>query len=263
MIISDFVNSDYINPNQFAKKYNDNNPFPHIVFDNFFKKELIEKVLLEFPDLSKLKDKFNFTNINESKFTSKGMKDLSYSAFNLISILNSDVFLNYLQTLTGIKEKLFSDPYLVGGGYHEIKKDGFLEVHADFNKYNDANMDRRINLLLYLNHNWDPSWNGNLQLYDKKNLKEPIKMIPPEFNRCVIFSTTSYTFHGHPEKLNCPEDTTRKSIALYYYSYGRPLNEISKTHGTVFRKDNNFIKDIVKDITPPIVSRFFKKNLKK
>ena len=109
----------------------------------------------------KLSNKLNFKTQNEIKLTSIGMEDLSPSAFKLISFLNSDIFLIYLQKLTGIKEKLFSDPYLLGGGYHEIKKGGFLDVHADFNKYKDVNLDRRINLLLYLNHDWNVEWNGN------------------------------------------------------------------------------------------------------
>ena len=102
----------------------------------------------------------------------------SYS-FSILSAfaLNSDIFLTYLQKLTGIKEKLFSDPYLLGGGYHEIKKGGFLDVHADFNKYKDVNLDRRINLLLYLNRDWNIEWNGNLGLYNKNNLKSPEKII--------------------------------------------------------------------------------------
>ena len=69
---------------------------------------------------------------------------LAFTSVSITGFLSFDVFLNYLQTLTGIKEKLFSDPYLIGGGYHEIKKDGFLEVHADFNKYNDIILFKNI-----------------------------------------------------------------------------------------------------------------------
>ena len=103
------------------------------------------------------------------------------------------------------------------------------------------------------------NWNGNLQLYNKDNLKKPEVKITPEFNRCVIFSTTSFTFHGHPEKLSCPENKSRKSLALYYYSKGRPKNEISRIHGTLFRNENKSIKEILKDFLPPVLTRLFKK----
>tara|TARA_B100000287_G_scaffold406753_1_gene431503 strand:- start:138 stop:932 length:795 start_codon:yes stop_codon:yes gene_type:complete len=258
-----YINAKYRLPQEFSETYSLNNPFPHIVFEDFINEDLINDVNKEFPDLLKLSNKLNFKTQNEIKLTSIGMEDLSPSAFKLISFLNSDIFLIYLQKLTGIKEKLFSDPYLLGGGYHEIKKGGFLDVHADFNKYKDVNLDRRINLLLYLNHDWNVEWNGNLGLYSKDDLKNPKKIIKPDFNRCVIFTTTSNTYHGHPEKLRCPDGTSRKSIALYYYSYGRPASEMAKTHGTRFRNDKNFFKDLIKDLLPPIISRNVKKLLKK
>ena len=81
------------------------------------------------------------------------MKNLSDTANQLISFLNNDIFLKYLQEITGIKEPLISDPYLSGGGYHEIKNGGVLKVHADFNRHPSLELDRRVNLLLYLNKN--------------------------------------------------------------------------------------------------------------
>jgi hypothetical protein len=59
--------------------------------------------------------------------------------------------------------------------------------------------------------------------------------ILPIFNRCVVFSTTSTSFHGHPEPLACPEGETRKSIALYYYSKERPAEERAGEHNTLFQ----------------------------
>ena len=43
----------------------------------------------------------------------------------------------------------------------------------------------------------------------------------------AIFSTTDFSNHGHPDPLLCPKERSRKSIALYYFSSGRPKNEIS------------------------------------
>jgi hypothetical protein len=55
------------------------------------------------------------------------------------------------------------------------------------------------------------------------------------FNRCVLFNTTDFSFHGHPDPLRCPEGMTRKSLALYYYSNGRLAGEISEAHTTLFQ----------------------------
>ena len=54
-----------------------------------------------------------------------------------------------------------------------------------------------------------------------------VKKISPEFNKMVIFSTTDFSNHGHPEPLNCLENLSRKSLALYYFSNGRPSSESS------------------------------------
>lgn len=260
MNIRHFLNNEYLDTETIRKRYVGNAPFPHIVLDNFISEDLIKRVLKEFPDLSNIQSKIEFKNQKEIKYASSGFSDISESALKLISFLNSDIFLEYLSKITGIDEPLISDPYLSGGGYHEIKRGGVLKVHADFNKHPKLNLDRRLNLLLYLNEDWSDEWGGFLELYDEKNLNEPKASIKPIFNRCVIFTTTSHTFHGHPEPLNCPELRSRKSIALYYFSTGRPKTESSHKHGTLFKeaKGEKFefkYKEFIKDFVPPIILR--------
>ena len=59
-----------------------------------------------------------------------------------------------------------------------------------------------------------------------------LSKILPLFNRCAIFSTTDFSFHGHPTPLTCPPDRSRQSLATYYYSNGRPEEELSDSHST-------------------------------
>ena len=262
-----YVQEKYRDVLPLKKIYKKNKPFPHIVLDNFFNEELINNVLNEFPDLSTVKNKRSFNEPKQIKFGSIGFENLSNSANKLISFLNNDIFLKYLQELSGIKETLISDPYLSGGGYHEIKNGGVLKVHADFNRHPSLELDRRVNLLLYLNKNWNEKWGGNLELYSPNNLDEPVVKVIPEFNRCVIFNTTSYTYHGHPEVISSPEGISRKSIALYYFSTGRPKSEVSKKHSTMWKevKGETFEPDpftvgkIIKQVTPPMIFDFIKK----
>jgi hypothetical protein len=180
--------------------------------------------------------------------------------------------LEFLQELTGINETLLPDPYLIGGGYHEIKPGGLLKVHADFNKHEMTMLDRRINLLVYLNKDWAESYGGHFELWDKK-MTRAYKKVLPVFNRIAIFSTTDFSYHGHPDALNCPPDRSRKSIALYYYSNGRPKSELSdKAHSTLFvnragisddtLKEPVTLKDVVREITPPIIYNTVKKMVK-
>lgn len=261
-----YIQDKHLNTKILKTKYERNRPFPHIVIDNFIENDFLNKILEEFPDLSTLKNNRSFNEHKQIKYGSIGFEDLSKNAFKLIAFLNSDIFIKYLQKITGIKEPLISDPYLSGGGYHELKNGGVLKVHADFNKHPLLDLDRRVNLLLYLNKNWDEKWGGNLELYSANNLDNPIVKVTPEFNRCVIFNTTSYTYHGNPENISCPSGLSRKSIALYYFSTGRPRNEISQNHSTMFKevRGETFkpkpltLSKIIKLITPPFIFNYLK-----
>ena len=221
-----------------SSSYKRARPFPHIVMRDFISDVVLDGVEKEFPDLRLLGGSTvkRFDNSREVKFASRGMGALSPHALILNSYLQSDLFLMWLNKLTGIEEPLISDPYLAGGGYHEILQGGFLKVHADFNKHPKLDLDRRLNLLIYLNRDWIPEWGGALQLFDE-TMDRPIQSIQPEFNTAVIFSTTSYTFHGHPDPLTCPSNKSRRSLAYYYFSTGRPENEVSVgAHSTIFKR---------------------------
>jgi Rps23 Pro-64 3,4-dihydroxylase Tpa1-like proline 4-hydroxylase len=269
MKLENYISQKYISALDLKPSYINNEPFEHIVMKDFFHPEILNKVYDEFPDLSNIKSKIEFANQKEIKLASSGFADISPSATKLIAFLNSNIFLEYLNIMTGIDEILISDPYLSGGGYHEIKKGGVLKIHADFNKHPKMDLDRRLNLLIYLNKDWNKDWNGNLELYEENNLAEPVKSIVPEFNTCVIFTTRSNTFHGHPDKLSCPENVFRRSIALYYFSIGRPVTENSDKHSTLFveSKGEQFsksgnLRNLAKDFFPPILFKVLKKIFK-
>ena len=218
------------------KEYINADPFPHIVLDNFFKDPILDLVLKEFPNnLDEVGYQFK-TKVEQKKYTLNKSSLLSDDTNNFINFLNSQIFLEFVQELTSIKEKLQADPYLEGGGLHELRNDGFLNIHADFNKHPSLNLDRRLNILIYLNKNWQEEFGGNLELWDK-NMTACKKKIIPIFNRMVIFSTTDFSYHGNPDKIKCSVGESRKSIAMYYYSNGRPAYEKKLgNHSTIFRK---------------------------
>ena len=224
----------------------------------------MESVLDEFPDLSQLKESVsNYNSGTELKYASEGMGPLSDSAFTLTSYINSGVMMDWLSDVTGINDSLISDPYLRGGGYHEIKRGGFLKVHADFNKHERYFIDRRLNLLIYLNKSWDRSWGGGLQFFDR-SMRRSLKTIYPDFNTAVLFTTTSETLHGHPDPLTCPVDRSGKSLAYYFYSAGEGLlGTESKRHTTLFyprqgeslQAGTRNVRAKINDFIPPILSR--------
>lgn len=262
---------------QLSSQYKKAHPFPYISIENFFNEETLGVVLEEFPDLSK-KDTIAHNNAREIKFGSKGETFFGDETKKFMHYLNSEPFLNFLQKLTGIEEQLIPDPYFLGGGQHEIKKGGLLKIHADFNKHAWTSLDRRVNVLVYLNVNWKEEYGGYLELWDKEMSCCEAKILP-KFNTLVIFSTTDFSFHGHPDALNCPDDRSRKSLALYYYSNGRPAEEINRnmhSHGTLFkaRKDNKedskafalsaySLGDILVKFLPPFVIKLGKRILRR
>ena len=223
---------------QEQQKYTNANPFPHIIIDNFFDENILNEILKEFPTNLELKGE-NYNNKAEKKLTLNNIEDLSITTVNFINFLNSSKFVKFLQKITNIKETLIPDPYLVGGGLHELRNNGFLNIHSDFNRHPQMKLDRRLNILIYLNKEWKNEYGGQLQLWDQ-NMKNCEKNIIPTFNRMVIFSTTDTSYHGNPIKVEHPENISRKSIAMYYYSNGRPHAENQLgDHSTIFRKRPN------------------------
>jgi hypothetical protein len=207
-------------------------PFPHIVTDNFLPAAIADRLLEEFPSPEKI-EWIRQTNPRSKKLSTEVLDEVGSFTYQLLNHFNSPAALRFLERLTGI-QALVPDPYFVGGGLHQIERDGYLKIHADFNMHPRLKLDRRINLLLYMNKDWKEEYGGHLELWDK-TMTKCVKKVLPVFNRCVVFSTLDWAFHGHPEPLTCPPGWTRKSVALYYYSNGRPAEEKSGDHGTLYQ----------------------------
>jgi 2OG-Fe(II) oxygenase superfamily len=152
-------------------------------------------------------------------------EDCDAFAREFFHFMNSRPMLQFLEALTGI-EALLPDPYFAGGGFHETTRGGKLGIHADFRINDQLHLQRRLNLLIYLNETWQDEWKGQLELWNKPMTECRVR-VSPLWNRCVVFSTDADTWHGHPDELQTPEGVTRRSIALYYYTASRNVyNEV-------------------------------------
>lgn len=199
--------------------YRDAGPFPHIVIENFLQDAPAEAAFAEFPAVSDA-GWIHYVHVNERKHGLNKMDLLPRSVQDIIRSLNSPAFLHYLSALTGIPG-LLPDESLEGGGVHQTRRRGFLNVHADFTVHpHRPHWRRRVNLIIYLNKDWQPEYGGELELWDR-GMKQAEQRIAPLFNRCVIFNTDDHSYHGVPDPVMCPEDMTRKSIALYYFTEER------------------------------------------
>lgn len=214
-------------------QYEAADPFPHVVMDDVFPERFLENVLAEFPGPDAI-DWKRFSDGTGRKLATRDESQLGPWTLALLHQLNSSRFLRVLEALTGIVG-LIPDPHLEGGGLHQIERGGYLKIHADFNKHERLRLDRRLNLLIYLNKDWNEDFGGHLELWTPQ-MDRCARKVLPIFNRCVVFSTTDCSYHGHPEPLACLESRTRKSIALYYYTNGRPEREMSRPHSTLYQR---------------------------
>jgi Rps23 Pro-64 3,4-dihydroxylase Tpa1-like proline 4-hydroxylase len=240
-------------------------PYPHIVLDDFFDPSLLDQVLSEFPKPGAIRWQ-QFDNEREIKLASAAESSFGPVTRLFLYHLNSITFLEFLGAVTGIPN-LISDPRFDGGGLHQIVRGGKLGIHADFNRHGTYNLDRRLNLLLYLNKDWREEYGGHLQLWNREMTRCEAKVLPI-FNRVMVFGTTDFTYHGHPDPLQCPEGVTRKSLALYYFSNGRPAEEVSGEHSTIFRARHaaefkltpaQRFRSLARDLLPPIIARRLQK----
>jgi hypothetical protein len=235
-----------------------NEPFSHIVIDDFFDPGAMDDVLTEVDalDQSKRFAKFLDRKTDHNKFAF--FPDVvGPNTARLAQCLNSGPFLAYLEKLTGISN-LIADPSYFGGGLHWINNGGYLEVHADFNHLKQYNLERRINLLLYFNKNWKDEYNGHLEMWDRATMTKR-KAVAPVFNRSVIFSTVKEALHGHPTPLSAPPGIARRSLALYYYT--NTWNPAEQAHTTLYHisqkhkvriRASRIVRGLLLDLIPPI-----------
>jgi Rps23 Pro-64 3,4-dihydroxylase Tpa1-like proline 4-hydroxylase len=215
-------------PNELHVRYAAAEPFPHIVIDDFLDSSVAESIATEL-EACDVDDWYRDDHPDQVlKRTMEDLDRIPSTTAEVLRFMNTDTALRFMSTLTGIHD-LQSDPTYLGGGVHVSLPGGRLQVHADFNIHPNSGMHRRVNALLFLNRDWDPGWQGQLELWSK-DLSSRAESIDPILNRLVVFTITDDAFHGVPETLDCPPDRKRFSLALYYYTKDRPEEEKAPFH---------------------------------
>ena len=247
---------------RFHQQYALAEPFPHIVLDDLIDEKILDLCLQEFPRISG--SQVGYHRIQENLKYEFKPETLSPPLRSLFYSFNSMPFVGFLENLTGIKG-LIPDPYFTGGGFHLVADGGHLNVHADFNRHPILGLERRINVLIYLNKDWKEEYGGCLELWDTA-MTRACERVVPLFNRCVVFNTSSGSFHGNPEPVKHPAKEPRRSIALYYYT--ATWEGSRREHSTQFKARPNSpdpfdfsvrAHEIVTDIMPPLLMRALRK----
>ncbi|MGH7330624.1 MAG: 2OG-Fe(II) oxygenase, partial [Polyangiaceae bacterium] len=218
-----------------AARFRKREPFRHVVIDDFFTREYCAQLLAQFPPFERGNARNEAGELG-NKSTIEKIRDLGPAFATLDDLVQSRAFLDLIGRITGIDNLLY-DPFYFGGGTHENRHGQDLDAHVDFNRHPLERWHRRLNLIVYLNHEWDSAWGGALELHsDPRAADDRVISIAPLFNRAVIFETTELSWHAFP-RIALPADKqalTRKSVALYFYTKERPADELADTHSTIY-----------------------------
>jgi hypothetical protein len=220
---------------RYAERFARRDPFRHVVIDDFFAPDYATRLLAEFPPF----ERGNARNENGEigrKSTIEKIRGLGPAYAMLDDLVKSPALLDLVGRITGIPHLLY-DPWYFGGGTHENRDGQDLDPHVDFNRHPVESWHRRLNLIVYFNHEWDDAWGGSLELHsDPRAPDDRITLVTPLYNRCVIFETTETSWHGFARIGRAPgmPPLSRKSIALYFYTKERPAEELADPHSTIY-----------------------------
>jgi hypothetical protein len=210
-------------------------PYPFFVVDELLEADAAREIAAAYPSFDQaLALGFAFSKVNERrKVQVTDAARFPDPVRRLHEALAGKEMLAALEEVTGVP-KLLADGALRGGGMHITSASGRLDVHADFNVLDgEPRMFRRLNILVYLNERWDPAWGGALELWNR-DVSRCERAVTPKLGRCVVFETSSTSFHGVTE-VRCPDDVQRQSFAAYYYTREAPTGWDGKVHSTVFK----------------------------
>lgn len=221
-----------------AQAFASAHPFPHMVVEQFLYPDAAERILQGYPAIEETTwDNSTTYKHQKGKFVKQSVQGTPIMPF--FEEAASPRFLAVLSRITGIQQ-LEPDPELFGAGLHQTRSGGFLDVHVDFNLHPTTQHYRRLNLLAYMNKEWQESYGGYLELWDMDK-RQCVKNIAPTFNRAVLFETSEISYHGHPLPMRLPQGVTRKSLSVYYYTAEKGERISPTFHNTRFQNTQGLV----------------------
>ncbi len=222
-----------------AREFREAAPFRHVVIPGFLDPLLAQQLLQSFP---RFEDRYALNEMGDvgGKAVRMDVRELSPAYRQLDACLQSREFLDFVSQVTGISDLLYDPDYIVGGT-HENRDGQSLDAHVDFNYHPRTKWHRRLNLIVYLNREWEDGWGGTLDLHSDPWTPQHNRTVrvAPLFNHAVIFETTETSWHGF-SAITLPHERkniSRKSFAVYLYTRERPPAETAPPHATIYVPD--------------------------
>jgi Rps23 Pro-64 3,4-dihydroxylase Tpa1-like proline 4-hydroxylase len=192
-------------------------PFDHCVIDEFFETDAAHALSQEFPPYHS-DDWFVYNNQIEHKKALNNWEKFPKATYQAFTLLQSPVLTDALADALG--EKIYVDHGLNGGGWHIHGTGGNLNPHLDYSIHPKMDLERVLNIIVYLSPELRVEHGGHLGLWahdeQKKAPGKLVKEVEPRFNRAILFNTTQNSWHGMSRKLSVPDGIYRKSLAIYY-----------------------------------------------
>jgi hypothetical protein len=210
-------------------------PFGHVTVDDFLDSAFCKQLISEFPAFDERRARNEMGEVGRKATVPEiGTIGPAYRQFD--KLMRSPELLEWMGTVASIP-KLVYDPDYIGGGTHENLDGQELDIHVDFNFHPRRPLHRRLNLIVFLNPEWQPRWGGCLELHrDPWNPEQDNHAsVVPLANRAVLFETTESSWHGFTRiQLPAEKKISRRSLAVYFYTRERPHQQTAPSHGTIY-----------------------------
>ncbi len=190
-------------------------PFPHVVVDGLFAGTFAAGLLETFPSpvaAQRLRQ--------GGRSARRRLRSFGPDYAGLDALASSQPFLALLEQISGIHD-LRCDTDYRDGVVRELRHGEEWGLHVDADRHPSTGWYRRLELIVFLNREWDDAWGGSLELRrDPRCSDDHPRIVTPLFGRTVLFATGARSWHGSP-RVDLPPDERHlscRSIALSFYT---------------------------------------------